>query len=109
MNGATTMAANLNAARQASAYFIRQRQRGRQFASALTVHQAGLTVTGFDVTGKYATADYVQDASGLPWVALTSGVTGSTPLTGNGIVNDGGVRWLQWGGKILSTPPTPTP
>jgi hypothetical protein len=107
------MATNLNAARQASAYFIRQRQRGRQFANALTVHAAGLTVVGADqFDGKYLTgAMFVQsEIDGLPWVALTSGVTGAEPLSGNGPTkSDGSVTWLQWSGKILSAPPTPTP
>jgi hypothetical protein len=102
---------NIQAARQSAAYFIRQRQRGRRFASALTVHAAGLTVVGADqFGGRYTSgAQFVQDSTGLPWVAVTSGVTGSAPLTGNGVVNDGGVVWLQWSGKILIAPPTPTP
>ena len=42
------------------------------------MHEAGLTVTGVDVTGSTDTADYYQDdqGQGLAWVALTSGVTG---------------------------------
>ena len=39
-----------------------------------------------------------SEIDGLPWVALTSGTTGATPLKGNGVVNDGGVTWLQWVG-----------
>lgn len=91
----------------AASYFIRQRQRGRQFANALTVHQAGLTIVGYNETGKWQLADFVQDASGNAWVALTSGATGSGVLAGTGVVNDGGVEWLLWSGKILSPPNTP--
>jgi hypothetical protein len=100
---------NQTQARQAASYFIRQRQRSRQFALALTKHSAGLAVTGADAfDGKLTSgAMFVQDANGSPWVALTSGTTGSTPLTGNGVVNDGGVTWQFWAGKILSAPPTP--
>lgn len=95
--------------RQASAYFIRQRQRSRQYAKALTVHTAGLVVTGADQFGGKLTsgAMFVQDANGNPWVALSTGTSGSNKLTGNGTVNDGGVTWLQWGGKVLVAPPTP--
>ena len=51
----------------------------RQFADALTVHGPGLAVTGADAFGGHYTsgAMFVQDAVGLPWVALTSGTTGS--------------------------------
>lgn len=98
-----------SAAQQAASYTIRKRQRGRQFANALTVHAAGLTVHGADeFNGMLLSgAMFVQDENGLPWVALTSGTTGSTPLTGNGTVNDGGVTWLQFGGRLNSMPPTP--
>ena len=67
------------AARQASSYFIRQRQRSRQFSKALTVHAAGLVVKGADQFGGFylSGAMFVQDANGLPWVALTSGTTGA--------------------------------
>jgi len=99
------------AAIQSAAFNMRLRRRGRQFASALTVHTAGVTVVGADQFGGNYTsgAMFVQDAVGLPWVATTSGVTGSTPLTGNGVVNDGSVTWLQWSGVIRAAPPTPTP
>jgi hypothetical protein len=97
-------------ARQTSAYYIRQKMRGRQFASALTVHRVGLDVVGADqFGGKYLSgAMFVQsEIDGLPWVALTSGTTGGKPLNGNDTINDGGVLWLQWSGKILAAPPTP--
>lgn len=102
---------NLTAARQGAAYFIRQRQRSRQFALALTPWAPGLTIIGADqFGGQYLSgAQFVRDTVGNPWVAVTSGTTGSTPLTGNGVINDGGVTWLQWSGKILTAPPTPTP
>lgn len=98
-------------AREAASYFIRQRQRGRQFALALTQWAPGLVVTGADAFGGRLTsgAMFVQDANGNPWVALTSGTTGSTPLSGNETMSDGGVTWQFWGGKILAAPPTPTP
>ena len=94
---------------QAARYNMRLRRRGRQFASELTVHTAGLTVVGADAFNGILTsgAMFVQDAVGQPWAALTSGVTGSTPLTGNGVINDGGVTWVQWEGIIRSMPPTP--
>jgi hypothetical protein len=97
----------ISATLQASRYFIRQRQRGRQFALALTPHQAGLIVIGCDVTGKWQLADFVQDSSGNPWVAATSGTTGSGTLAGTAPYNDGGVTWVLWSGKILSPPNTP--
>lgn len=99
------------AQQSAASYFIRQRQRSRQFALALTLHTAGLTVVGADMFGDRLTsgAMFVKDVDGNPWVALTSGVTGATPLTGNGTMDDGGVTWMQWGGKLLVAPPTPTP
>jgi hypothetical protein len=100
---------NQQAARQAASYTIRKRQRGRQFANALTVHTAGLVVVGADHFGGrlLSGAMFVQDADGNPWVALSSGVTGAVPLSGNGTINDGGVTWLQWGGRLNSAPPTP--
>lgn len=98
-----------SAAVQSAAFNMRLRRRGREFANALTVHAVGLTVVGADAFGNRLTsgAQFVQDAQGNPWVALTSGTTGATPLTGNGVVNDGGVRWLNWGGILRSMPPTP--
>jgi hypothetical protein len=108
VTGAANMA-NLTAARQAAGYIIRKRQRGRQFADALTVHTAGLVVVGANDFGGMllSGAMFVQDANGNPWVALTSGTTGGGALTGNGTVNDGGVTWLQFGGRLNSAPPTP--
>lgn len=99
-----------SALRQAASYYIRQRMRGRQFASALTPHQSGLSVIGADMFGGRLTsgAMFVQDSNGNPWVALTSGTTGDGELTGNDTVFDGGVTWLFWSGKILAAPPTPT-
>lgn len=97
---------------QTAAYFIRQRQRSRQFANALTPHRAELTVVGADrFNGMYTSgAMFCQsEVDGQPFVAITSGVTGSTPLTGDTTVNDGSVLWLKWSGKILTAPPTPTP
>ncbi len=98
-----------SAARQAASYTIRKRQRGRQFALVLTVHGPGLVVTGADQFGGRLTsgAMFVQDLNGLPWVALTSGTTGIGELEGNGTVSDGGVTWLQFGGRLNYMPPTP--
>lgn len=97
------------AQRNAATYFIRQRQRSRQFADGLTPHAPGLTVIGADAFGDRLTsgAMFVQDTDGNAWVALTSGTTGSTPLTGNGTMSDGAVTWLFWSGKLLVAPPTP--
>lgn len=99
-----------SAAVQSAAFNMRLRRRGREFANALTPHAAGLTVVGADAFGNKLTsgAMFVQDSTGQAWVALTSGVTGATPLTGNGVVSDGSVKWLQWGGILRSMPPTPT-
>lgn len=97
-------------AQQSASYWMRLRRRGRQFASALTVHAAGQTIKGADqFNGALTTgAMFVQsEVDGLPWAALTSGTTGSTPLKGNGVINDGGVTWVQWSGIIRSAPPTP--
>lgn len=98
------------AAIQCAAYNMRLRRRGRQFASALTVHQSGLTVIGanqFD--GRTDLADFVQDSVGNAWVALTSGTSGATPLTGNSTMSDGGIVWQPWIGIIRSARQTPTP
>jgi hypothetical protein len=96
---------------QAARYNMALRRRGRQFADALTVHKAGLTVVGADQFNGMLTsgAMFVQSETtpGQPWAALTSGTTGGTPLTGNGVINDGGVTWVQWSGLIRSAPPTP--
>jgi hypothetical protein len=94
---------------KAAAFNMRLRRRSRQFADALTVHTAGLVVIGADqFVGKLTSgAMFVQDANGNPWVALSSGTTGATALTGNGVVNDGGVSWLQFGGLLRAMPPTP--
>jgi hypothetical protein len=102
-------------ARQVASYYIRQRQRGRLYASQLTTHAGavGLTIIGADqFGGNYQTgAQWVRsEIDNLPWVALDSGVCGSIPLAGNGpAMSDGSIRWLQWSGKVLSAPPTPTP
>jgi len=101
---------NLANVRSAASYFIRQRQRGRYYASQLAVHTAGQTIVGADAFGGRLTsgAMFVQsEVDGQPFVALTSGTTGATPLTGDMTINDGGVLWLKWSGKILSAPPTP--
>jgi hypothetical protein len=98
------------AVNQSARYNMALRRRGRQFAAALTVHAAGLTVVGADQFDGNLTsgAMFVQsEVDGQPWAALTSGTTGSTPLIGNGVVNDGGVTWVQWGGVIRVAPPTP--
>lgn len=97
------------AARQASAFVLRKNSRSRRFGLALPVHAAGLVVTGVDVTGSTSTADYVQDdeGQGLPFVALTSGTTGATPLDPNANVSsDGAVTW-QRVFQLLSPPPVP--
>ncbi len=97
---------------QSAAFNMRLRWRGHEFAAALTVHAAGLTIVGADqFNGNYTSgAMFVQsEIDGLPWVALTSGVSGATPLAGNGTMSDGSITWLQWGGKILAAPPTPSP
>lgn len=99
-------------ARQAVSYNMRLRRRGRQFADALTVWAQGLNVTGADQANgmlQSGVAMFVQDSTGQAWVALTSGVTGSTPLSGNRTMSDGGVMWQPWPGVIRSAPPTPTP
>jgi hypothetical protein len=100
------------AATNAALFTMRKNSRSRRLALALTRHQSGLTVTGVDVTGSTATADYVQDdnGNGLTFVALTSGFTGSTPLNNNeAVTNDGGVTWQYWAGRLLVAPNTPSP
>jgi len=98
----------LTGAQQAATYNARRRSRSRRFAQALTVHRSGLTVVGMDEVATAAAADFVQDEQGIgPWVALTSGVTDATPLTGNGVVSDGLVTWQFWSGNLLSMPKTP--
>lgn len=98
----------ISAANQAASWRIRRRNRTKQFAAQLTVHRAGLTVTGMDQVATAAAADFVQsEVDGLPWIALSSGTTGATPLAGNGTMSDGGVTWQQWAGAIPSAPNTP--
>lgn len=101
------------AAIQSAAFNMRLRRRSRQFASALTVHAAGLAITGADAfNGQYASgAMFVQsEIDGLPWVALSSGTSGATPLAGNGpVMSDGSIEWLQWSGLIRAAPSSPTP
>ena len=96
---------------QAARYNMRLRRRGRQFASALTVHAAGQTIVGADQFGGNYTSGAMfvrSEIDGLPWVALTSGTSGETPLSGNGpVMSDGAVEWLQWSGIIRVAPPTP--
>jgi len=93
----------------AARYNMRLRRRGRQFASELTVWAEGLTVVGADQFGGrlQSGAMYVQDSAGNPWVALTSGTTGSTPLAGSATMSDGGVTWQPWLGVIRAAPATP--
>lgn len=97
---------------QATRYNMALRRRSRQFASELTVHAAGQTIIGADQFGGHYTsgAMFVQsEIDGLPWVALTSGTTGATPLKGNGpVMSDGSIEWLQWSGLIRAAPPTPS-
>jgi hypothetical protein len=90
-------------------YNMRKRSKSRRFAEALTVHKAGLTVIGTDQTnGNYAAAMFVaSEIDGAPWVCIGSGVTGATPLSGFGVVNDGGAIFQSWAGNILSAPLTP--
>lgn len=93
---------------QAAAWRLRRRNRSKQFAAALTVHQAGLTVIGMDRVATAAAADFVQsEIDGLPWIALTSGVSSGAPLSGNGTMSDGTITWMQWGGYISASPNTP--
>lgn len=100
-----------NAQTQAATWRMRRRNRSKQFAAGLTVHAAGLTVIGADAFGGNLTsgAMFVQsEIDGLPWVALTSGTSGATALSGNnGTMSDGGVIWQQWTGYLLVAPPTP--
>lgn len=99
---------SMTAAISAALWRLRRRNRTKQFAAGLTVHGAGLTVTGMDQVATAAAADFVQsEVDGLPWVALTSGTSGATPLAGNGTMSDGGVTWQQWTGYISAAPNTP--
>lgn len=98
---------------QAARYNLRLRRRSREFGSTafLTTHAAGLTVVGADqFNGQYMTGAMfvVSEIDFLPWVALDFGVSGATPLAGNGpVASDGSIRWLQWSGLIRSARPTP--
>lgn len=97
-------------ARQAASYNMRLRRRGRQFADALTVWASALNVTGADRANgmlQSGVAMFVQDADGNAWVALTSGVTGDIPLSGNATMSDGNIVWQPWPGIIRAMPPTP--
>lgn len=100
------------AAFQSAAYNMRLRRRSREFASALTPHVEGLTIVGADQFNGNLTsgAMFVQsEIDGLPWVAMTSGISGGTPLAGNGpVASDGSIEWLQWSGLIRAAPPTPS-
>jgi hypothetical protein len=98
------------AAIQSARFNMALRRRGRQFASALTVHASGLAITGADqFDGMLQSgAMFVQsEVDGQPWVALTSGTSGATPLSGTSTMSDGSIVWQPWPGIIRSMPPTP--
>ena len=99
----------MTAATQAARYNLALRRRGRQFANALTVHTSGLTVVGADAFGGrlQSGAMFVQDSTGRPWVALTSGTSGATALEGDQVMSDGSITWQPWPGIIRAMPPTP--
>jgi len=96
---------------QSARYNMALRRRGRQFASALTVHAAGLTIVGANQFNGNLTSGAMFVASeidGQPWVALSSGVSGATPLAGDGpTMSDGAITWQRWPGVIRSMPATP--
>lgn len=98
------------AATNAALFTMRKNSRSRRFALALTPHQAGLTVVGVDQTGSTDTADYVQDdnSNGLAFVAMTSGVTGATPLNNNEATSFDGAVTFQYWPRLLVAPNTPT-
>jgi hypothetical protein len=103
------MQMSMSAAVQSAAYTMRLKRRSRQFADALKVHAAGLTVVGASSFGGRTNsgAMFVKDAAGNPWVALTSGISGATPLSGSATMSDGSITWQPWLGIIRSAPPTP--
>lgn len=93
---------NQQAARQASAFIMRKNSRSRRFADALPLHTAGMVVSGGGL--------YVQDdlGVGLPWISLGVGTTGSGVLEGDSpVINDGGVSWARYNGRLLVAPSTP--
>lgn len=90
------------AASQAAQFTMRKNSRSRRFALALPLHTAGMMVASAGL--------YVQDdlGLGLPWVSLGAGTTGSGILEGGeSVINDGGVSWQRYNGRLLVPPPTP--
>jgi hypothetical protein len=87
---------------QAARFTMRKNSRSRRFCIALPVHTAGMVVS--------AAGLYVQDdeGNGQAWVSLGAGTTGATPLEGDAtVINDGGVSWAKYSGRLLVMPPHP--
>lgn len=82
----------------------RNRRITRVILQGLTAWRSGLVV---------AAGDYVSSENGTsPWIAATSGTTGATAPTGEGVHSDGAVSWLRVDIQSLlrfkySPPPTP--
>jgi hypothetical protein len=90
------------AAIQAAQFIMRKNSRSRRFAQALPKHTSGMTIASAGL--------YVQDdlGHGLPWVSLGAGTTGSGILEGGeSVINDGGVSWARYNGRLLVPPATP--
>lgn len=68
-------------------YYARRRRKANLILQSLTPWDSGLTVS---------VGDYVSSENGTsPWIATTAGTSGSSPPTGQGAFNDGGVSWLR--------------
>jgi hypothetical protein len=77
----------------------------------LREHASGQTIIGADQFGGDLTSGAMfvkSEVDAVPWVALTSGTSGATPLKGNGpTMSDGSIDWQRWPGLIRVAPPTP--
>lgn len=74
-------------AQQAGLYYARRRRLALSVMQKLTPWAHGLTVT----EGQYVTSE-----NGVaPFLATSSGTTGTTAPAGTGAISDGGVNWVR--------------
>ncbi len=72
---------------QGALYYARRRRLALTVMQKLTPWANGLTVTA---------GDYVTSENGnAPFLATTSGTTGTTAPAGTGAIYDGGVHWVR--------------
>ena len=76
-------------------YYARRRRLANIVMHSLTPWRAGLVVTA----GEYVTSEN----GNAPFLATSSGTTGSTAPAGAGAINDGGVHWVRADAMSLLT------